>query len=92
MEDINNMEERQHVENETKSRMFLIVGWISAVISLFAYPFIFGVAGVTMGILATKRGNRSGLYLIISSIVLMGIGLIFSGVIMNYTKHFLGIG
>jgi uncharacterized membrane protein len=92
MEDINNLEETQHEESVSRSRLFLIIGWIAAIISLFAYPFIFGILGVTMGILTTKRGNRSGLYLIIFSIVLMGIGLIFSGVIMNYTRHFLGIG
>ncbi len=69
----------------------LAIGWISAVISLFAYPFIFGVVGVIMGILATKNGSRAGLPLIVSSIILMGIGLMFSGVIMNYTRHYLGI-
>lgn len=71
---------------------FLVtIGWISAILSLFAYPFIFGVLGVVMGILATKKGSRAGLALIISSIILMGIGLIFSGVIMNYTRHYLGL-
>jgi hypothetical protein len=69
---------------------FIGIGWISAILSLFAYPFIFGVIGVVMGILATKRGSRAGLSLIIGSIILMGIGLIFSGVIMNYTRHYLG--
>ena len=44
-----------------------------------------------MGILATKNGSRAGLPLIVSSIILMGIGLMFSGVIMNYTRHYLGI-
>jgi LytS/YehU family sensor histidine kinase len=69
----------------------LVIGWISAVLSLFAYPFIFGVVGVIMGILATKNGSKAGLPLIVSSIILMGIGLMFSGVIMNYTRHYLGI-
>ncbi|NMB32835.1 MAG: hypothetical protein GX992_01155 [Clostridium sp.] len=69
----------------------LIIGWISAVLSLLAYPFIFGMVGVVMGILATKNGNRAGMPLIVASIILMGIGLIFSGVIMNYTRHYLGM-
>lgn len=73
------------------SPLFLSIGWISAVLSLFFYPFIFGVVGVIMGILSTKNNNRSGLYLIVGSIILMGIGLIFSGVILNYTRHYLGI-
>lgn len=71
--------------------VLLAIGWISALLSLFIYPFIFGVVGVITGILATKNGSRAGLPLIVSSIILMGIGLIFSGVIMNYTRHYLGI-
>ncbi|NLC69522.1 MAG: hypothetical protein GX754_12245 [Clostridiaceae bacterium] len=71
--------------------IFLVVGWIAAVLSLFAYPFIFGVVGVIMGILAVKNGSRAGLPLIISSIILMGVGMIYSGVIMNYVKHYLGM-
>lgn len=71
---------------------FLVaIGLISAIASLFAYPFIFGVLGVIMGILSTKSRNRAGLFVIVSSIILMGIGLIFSGVIMNYARHYLGI-
>lgn len=66
-----------------KSRFFLVAGWISAVVSLFAYPFIFGVLGVVMGILAAKRGSKGGLPLIIASMALMAVGLIFSGVILN---------
>lgn len=71
--------------------IFLVIGWIAAVLSLFAYPFIFGVVGVIMGILAVKNGSRAGLPLIISSIILMGVGMIYSGVIMNYVRHYLGI-
>ncbi|MCX7920773.1 MAG: hypothetical protein N3B21_01930 [Clostridia bacterium] len=73
------------------SGLFLAIGWIAAILSLFMYPFIFGVVGVIMGILATKNNNRAGLALIVTSIVFMGIGLIFSGVIMNYTRHYLGM-
>jgi len=71
--------------------VFLVVGWISAIISLFIYPFVFGVIGVIAGILSTKGGSRAGLSLIVASIILMGIGMIFSGVIMNYTRRLLGI-
>lgn len=73
------------------SMVFLIIGWISAIISLVRYPFIFGVLGVIMGILATKRGSRVGLGLIMTSIILMAIGLIFGGVFFNYLSHYLGI-
>lgn len=74
-----------------KNTAILVVGWICAILSLFIYPFIFGVVGVITGILSTKGGSRAGLSLIVASIILMGIGMIFSGVIMNYTRHFLGM-
>lgn len=69
----------------------LAIGWISALISLIALPFVFGPVGVITGILATKNGSRAGLGLIVTSVILMGIGLIFSPVIMNYMRHYLGI-
>ena len=82
--------------NERLTRMrsntlFIVLGWISAVMSLFLYPFIFGVLGIILGILSTKDGSRAGIALIVGSIILMGIGLIFSGVIMNYARHFIGL-
>ncbi|NLP12903.1 MAG: hypothetical protein GX383_00110 [Clostridium sp.] len=82
---------KEHGIGSKSSVALLVLGWISAILSLFVYPFIFGVVGVIMGILATKNGRRTGLPLIVSSIILMGIGLMFSGVIMNYTRHYLGI-
>jgi hypothetical protein len=88
------MENRDNARSVPISRssgLFVSIGWISAIISVFGYPFIFGVVGVIMGILATKQGSKSGLAVIVGSIVLMGIGLIFSGTIMNYTKHMLGL-
>ncbi|HHW32042.1 MAG TPA: hypothetical protein GXX20_10290 [Clostridiaceae bacterium] len=71
--------------------LLIVVGWISAILSLFIYPFIFGLVGVICGILSTKSGSRTGLALIVTSIIFMAIGLIYSGVILNYTRHFLGI-
>lgn len=72
------------------STLLLTIGWISAVLAIFVHPLL-GLLGVVMGILSTKRGSRAGLPLIVTSIVLMGIGLIFGGVIINYTRHYLGI-
>ena len=90
------MEETNNVRNGSralgaKKAVFIIIGLICAVLSLFIYPFIFGVVGVIMGILVTKAGSRAGLTVIVTSIILMGIGLIYSGVILNNTRHFLGI-
>ena len=71
--------------------LYLVVGWIAAIVSLVRYPFVFGVVGVIMGILVSKNGKRAGLPLIVASIMLMAVGLIFSGVFYNYLKHALGI-
>jgi MFS family permease len=90
MEGINNTEDRQKATRRS-SVLFAAIGWISAILSLFMYPFVFGVLGVIMGILATKGGSKAGLPVIVASILLMAIGLIFSGVIMNYTRHYLGV-
>lgn len=90
MDEINKMR-GTHSRAAKSSMLLLIIGWISAVLSLFIYPFIFGVVGVIMGILSSKNGSRTSVPLIVASIVLMGIGLIFSGVIMNYTRHYLGM-
>ena len=71
--------------------LLIIAGWIFALASLVAYPFIFGVLGGVMGIVASKKGSRAGLGLIVGSIILMAAGLMFSGVIMNNLKHILKI-
>lgn len=71
--------------------VYLAIGWIAAVVSLVRYPFVFGVVGVIMGIIANKKGSKAAMPLIIASIVLMAVGLIFSGVFYNYLKHAIGI-
>ena len=88
---MDNMGNNGNVSAEKKSSTFqLILGWIAAFASLVRYPFIFGVFGVIMGIMATKNGSRAGLPLIMASMALMAAGLIFNEVIFNYLKHFLG--
>ena len=74
-----NVQEISNQNEGLKKGLFLLVGWISAVLSLFIYPFVFGMLGVVSGILATKNNkSRLGVYLVVSSIVFMGIGLAFS--------------
>ncbi len=90
-DDMDNMGNSRNVTVEKKSStLLLVLGWISAIASLVRYPFIFGVFAVIMGIVATKNGSRAGLALIMASMLLMAAGLIFSAVIFNYLKHFLG--
>jgi hypothetical protein len=86
-----NSNDSNRVSTTRSSGLIVSIGWIAAIISLFGYPFVFGVVGVIMGILATKQGSKAGLSLIVGSIVLMGIGLIFSATILNYTRHYLGL-
>lgn len=90
-DDMDNMGNNSNVSVEKKSSAFLLVlGWISAVASLVRLPFIFGVIGVIMGIIATKNGSKAGLPLIMASMAFMAAGLIFNAVIFNYLRHFLG--
>ena len=90
MNEINEMGKTEKASSGIRI-VLMTIGWISALLSLWMYAFIFGGIGVVMGILATKNGSRAGVSLIVASIILMGIGMIFSGVIMNYTRHFLGM-
>jgi hypothetical protein len=78
-----------HGESLRKSVLF-VAGWISAVLSLFIYPFVFGMIGVVSGILATKNNkSRLGVYLVVASIVLMGVGLAFSTKLLTVTMTYL---
>lgn len=90
MDNLNNVQEKS-IETGRYNVFFIIAGWLFAILSLLIYPFIFGVLGVIMGILATKNKSRAGLPVIVASIVFMGIGLIFSPVLLNYVRHFLNI-
>lgn len=59
-----------------RKALLLMAGWVSAVLALFIYPFVFGMLGVICGILATKNSrSRIGIYLVVSAIILMGVGL-----------------
>lgn len=86
------IQELSNQNSNIKKGLLLLGGWISAVLSLFVYPFVFGMLGVIMGILATKNNkSRIGLYLIVSAILLMGVGLAFSSKILYTAKCFLGM-
>ncbi|HHV99709.1 MAG TPA: hypothetical protein GXX36_09090 [Clostridiaceae bacterium] len=90
MDNINGTQNEQFTAGKYNA-LLIVVGWICAVLSLVIYPFIFGLVGVVTGVLASKGGSKTGLYVIVTSIVLMGIGLIFGDVIRNYLRMYLGI-
>ncbi|MCX7749825.1 MAG: hypothetical protein N2645_23495 [Clostridia bacterium] len=88
MNNVNNYNQKQI--NPAKNFVILTIGWVCAIVSTFFYPFVFGVVGVIMGIIATKYGSKKGLPLIVTSIICMSIGLIFGGVLLNYLTHYMG--
>lgn len=71
--------------------VYIAIGWITAVVSLIRFPFLFGVVSVIMGIISYRQGSRAALPLIASSIVLMAIGLIFNGVFYDNIRQALSI-
>lgn len=76
---MNNAQEISKQNESYRRGVLLLAGWVSAIMSLFLYPFVFGMLGVISGILATKNNkSRIGVYLVVFSILLMGIGLAFS--------------
>jgi hypothetical protein len=71
---------------------YLSAGWTAALVSLARYPFIFGVAAVAAGVMAGKNGSgKAGIILILSSIICMGLGLIFSNALYDYLRFAFGI-
>ncbi len=89
------MDNVQGISNHYESLkrvVFLFMGWLSAILSLFFYPFVFGMIGVISGILATKNNkSRIGVLLVVSSIVMMGFGLAFSKVLVALARDVLNI-
>jgi len=81
---MNNVQEISKQNESYRRGVLLLAGWVSAVMSLFLYPFVFGMLAVISGILATKNNkSRIGVYLVVFSILLMGIGLAFSKNILS---------
>jgi len=81
---MNNVQEISKQNESYRRGVLLLAGWVSALMSLFLYPFVFGMLGVISGILATKNNkSRIGVYLVVFSILLMGIGLAFSKNILS---------
>lgn len=73
------------------ARALIILGWVFAVISLFFVPLLFGILGVIMGIIASKRGVRSGKAVIIANIFTMLIGTLAGTILNTFLRMFLGV-
>lgn len=73
------MQEHQLPSTEVKKdpKVFIILGWIFTVLSLFFLPILFGPAAIVMGALALARGAKTqGILIIILSIVFMVLGFL----------------
>ncbi len=80
-----------HYES-VKRFVYLFTGWLSAILSLFFYPFVFGMIGVISGILSTKNNkSRIGVFLVVASIVMMGLGLAFSSKLITLARNVLNL-
>lgn len=80
---MNNVQEINNQNESLKKGVLLLAGWVSAVLALVIYPFVFGMLGVVAGILATKNNkSKIGVYLVVASIAFMGVGLAFSNKIL----------
>ncbi len=85
---MNNVQGISHQNVSLKKGILLLTGWVSAILALFIYPFVFGMLGVISGILATKNNkSRIGVYLVVASIIFMGVGLAFSTKILPLVYH-----
>jgi len=58
------------------TRTFIVLGWISAVLTAFISPF-FAIAGIVFGVLANRQARSSGNAVIATNIVLAAINVIF---------------
>lgn len=69
---------------EHPGRVQGIIGIVCAVISLGLLPPLFGMAGIILGVLALKKGQRNlGLIAIILSAIFMVIGIIIGVAVSN---------
>jgi len=56
-------------QNSGSLTVLIVLGWISAAISLFFFPVIFGFGGVALGYLVRSRGRKEmGTILMIASV------------------------
>lgn len=60
------------------SSKFKIFGWISAVVSIFFLPVIFGIIAIALGFLYSKTDKKQGHLIMIVSGVALIIGLIIA--------------
>lgn len=78
---INEMKE-QIVHGQETGKLYLIIGWISMVVSLAFIPVVFGVVAVIMGYLYREKDEKMGTILMIAGVA----GAIF-GVLLGMSMY-----
>lgn len=69
------------------TKTLVILGFVFAGLSFFCCP-IFGIVGIIMGIMALRRGNPIGIWIIVVSLVLTVVSSVLIAVTMgNFLKH-----
>ncbi|MFZ4898422.1 zinc-ribbon domain-containing protein [Enterococcus durans] len=78
---INEMKERI-VHGQETGKLYLIIGWISMVVSLAFIPVVFGAVAVIMGYLYREKDEQMGTILMIAGVA----GAIF-GVLLGMSMY-----
>ncbi|MCH3669736.1 zinc ribbon domain-containing protein, partial [Enterococcus faecium] len=78
---INEMKE-QIVHGQETGKLYLIIGWISMVVSLAFIPVVFGAVAVIMGSLYREKDEKMGTILMIAGVA----GAIF-GVLLGMSMY-----
>ena len=81
-------------ENEVKNKegnakLYVILGWISAALTLFISP-LFAIAGITFGVLLNRKIKGSGNTLIIANLALGIINLLLGIIYVILSEQMIG--
>ncbi|MGZ4031009.1 MAG: hypothetical protein ACXVDJ_02335 [Tumebacillaceae bacterium] len=72
---------------QNNAKVFVILGWIFAALTIFFNFFMF-IPALVMGILAIVKGAKTqGILIIVLSVVLLIITIIVGGMVMNWLIH-----
>lgn len=70
--------------SDSSGSIWVLIGLISSILSLFFFPPAFGIFGIFCGSMAVKRGSSfSGGFIILLSLICMIIGIIYGAVVMQ---------
>ncbi|GAE87411.1 hypothetical protein [Acetivibrio straminisolvens] len=88
-EEINDVD-KGAIALERVNRLYIVLGWISAIMALFTTPFA-AIAGIIFGVSLNRQKQGSGNVVIIANIVLALVNLIFNAILLIMTANMLGV-